>query len=175
MCYIYYFENLFKGKNISFKASTYTDHATSILNQLIQDIYISIDLFNFGDCDLFILHDALKLLRYTFDNLFGGIDEEIVQAKGLGFPYKEGTRSSFKTHSVAARAFRTARKEAISAFGALHKHLKVGGHLSDDLMKVSSEDKISTATFYELLVRNEAKKIEGTQYKELENEFCKSS
>ena len=171
------FENLLKSQNVSINAPRYTSNAASILEQLTQDMYISIDLFKFGDWDPFILHDALKLLRYTFDNLFGGTEKEIDQSKGLGFAYKECIRqsSNWKPSAVAAREFRAARKNAISAFYALHNHLKIDGHLSDDLIKVSSEDKISTATFYELLVRNEAKKTEGTQYETIETKFCKSS
>ena len=100
----------------------YTSNAASILEQLTQDIYISIDLFKFGDWDPFIPRDALKLLRYTFDNLFGGGDKDNVQVKGLGFAYKEYSRSNFKSNVIAAQEFCTARKNAISAFDALLKH-----------------------------------------------------
>ena len=168
------FENLLNG-NVSVTATKYTDCATSILGQLTRDIYVSIDLFEFGDWDPLILRDALKLLRYTFDNLFGGSDEENVQAKGLGRAYKQCARQITNPSKIAARQFHTARKAALVAFSALINHLKTRGSLSDDLVQVSSEDRISTATFYELLVRNEAKKIEISQNKTLEKEYRKSN
>jgi hypothetical protein len=75
-------------KLMSSKAANYTFAAVEILEQLTQDIYISINLFKHGDWDTFILQDALKLLQYTLDNLFGGGDAHSGQAKGLGVAYK---------------------------------------------------------------------------------------
>lgn len=160
------------------KAKNDTHIAVSILKQLTQDIYVSIDLFQYDDWDTFILQDALKLLQYTLDNLFGGSDGK---AKGLGVAYKFCKEASSKNYPQAAEylavatAFDEARKEAIKAYDDLLMHLKDGGHLSDDFTKVSPDDKISTATFFELLVRNEAQKIVETEYECTKPEFCKSS
>lgn len=87
------------GRACDIKAKQYTDIAISIMNQLAQDIYISIDLFKFSDWETFVLQDALKLLRYTLDNLFGGGDTESGKAKGLGVAYKCCTDSSLKKNS----------------------------------------------------------------------------
>jgi hypothetical protein len=101
------------------------------------DIYISIDLFKLDDWDIFILQDALKLLRYILDNLFGGGDEKSGKAKGLGVTYKFCKEASLKKYSQAAEylavatAFDEARKEAIKAYDDLLIHLKPGDYLSE--------------------------------------------
>jgi hypothetical protein len=175
------FEHLLGNHYPGVKAKNDTYIAVSILKQLTQDIYISIDLFELDDWDTFILQDALKLLRYTLDNLFGGGDEKSGKAKGLGVAYKFCKEASSKKYPQAAEylavatAFDEARKKANKAYSDLLTHLKPGGYLSDDFTKVSPDDKISTATFFELLVRNEAQKIVETEYECTKPKFCKSS
>jgi hypothetical protein len=132
-------------------------------------------LFEYGDWDTFILQDALKLLRYTLDNLFGGGDISSVRAKGLGVAYKVCKKRPSHKNDKAATAFYKARKAANVAYDALIKQLEVDGPLSDDFTKVSPDDKISTATFFELLFRNEAQKIMRTECEHTMTEFCKSS
>lgn len=163
-------------KLMSSKAANYTFAAVEILEQLTQDIYISIDLFKHGDWDTFILQDALKLLQYTLDNLFGGGDAHSGQAKGLGVAYKycDSAQPAEKDKKKAATEFCRARKEAIQAYSSLISHLREGGSLPEDFTKVTSDDMISTATFSELLYRNAAQKITQTDYESTMIEFCKS-
>ncbi|KAL9592121.1 MAG: hypothetical protein Q9179_007033 [Wetmoreana sp. 5 TL-2023] len=147
------FEHLFRNQGLQIQAKNYTSIAVSILNQLTHDIYVSMDLFAYSDWDPFILQDAVKLLRYTLDDLFGGGDKESGKAKGLGVAYEVCKDSVWKDN------FKKARKAANAAFSALLNHLRSGGTLSDDFFRVSPDDKISTATFYELMIRNQAQKI----------------
>lgn len=162
------FEHLLDNQRLVLKAKNYTDVAISMINQLAQDIYISIHLFKLSDWDTFILQDALKLLRYTLDNLFGGGDNESGKAKGLGVAYKSCTDLSLK------KEFAKARKEACLAYHALLDHLKVDGPLSDDVTTIGLNDKISTATILELVIRNEVQKVVRTKHELAEDDLCKS-
>lgn len=163
------FEHLFCDKKLEVQAKHYTSIGVSILDQLTHDIYVSMDLFAYKDWDPIILQDALRLLQYTLDDLFGGGDKRSGEAKGLGVAYKNCKNSSWK------EKFNNARKEANAAFSVLLTHLRSGGDLSDDFFRVSANDKISTATFYELMVRNEAQKLRGIQHDYTKGEVCKSS
>ena len=162
------FEHLLDNHRLGLKAKQYTDIAISMMNQLAQDIYLSIDLFKLSDWESFILQDALKLLRYTLDNLFGGGDTESGKAKGLGVAYKCCTDSSLK------KKFFEARKKAWEAWDTLLNHLKSDDPVSADITTVSPEDKISTATFLELVIRNEAQKTVRTQHELTEGNLGKS-
>lgn len=90
-------------------------------------------------------------VEYTLDNLFSGGDTESGKAKGLGVAYKCCTDSSLK------KKFFEAQKKAWAAWHTLLKHLKA------DITTVSPDDQISTATFLELIIRNEAQKIVRTK------------
>ncbi|KAL8704563.1 MAG: hypothetical protein Q9201_002298 [Fulgogasparrea decipioides] len=163
------FEHLFRNQGLQIQAKNYTSIAVSILNQLTHDIYVSMDLFAYSDWDPFILQDAVKLLRYTLDDLFGGGDKESGKAKGLGVAYEVCKDSVWKDN------FKKARKAANAAFSALLNHLRSGGTLSDDFFRVSPDDKISTATFYELMIRNQAQKIRYMHHDSTKVEIGKSS
>ena len=107
------FEHLLDNQRLELKAKQYTDIAISIMKQLAQDIYICIDLFKLSDWETFILQDALKLLRYTLDNLFGGGDTESGKAKGLGVAYKSCTDPSLK------KKFLRGAKKSLGGLGYL--------------------------------------------------------
>ena len=135
------------------------------MKQLIQDIFIAMDLFKHSDWETSILQDALKLLRYTLDNLFGGGDTESGKAKGLGVAYKCCTDSSLK------KKFSEVRREAWKAWATFIEYLKAD---DPDITTVSPDDKISTATFFELIIRNEAQKIVRTEHELTEGNLGKS-
>lgn len=162
------FEHLFCNK-LEVLAKQYTSITVSILNHLTYDIYVSMDLFTYKDWDPIILQNALRLLQYTLDNLFSGGDERSGKVKGLGVTYKNCKNSSWK------KKFNNTQKNAIKAFSSLLTHLRSGGDLPDNFFRVSANDKISTATFYKLMVRNEAQKLRGIQYDCTKVEVCKLS
>ncbi len=167
------FERLLAKERMDIKGPTYTQIATSLLKQLTQDMYVSIDLFEYDDWDRCILQDALKLLGYTLDNLFGGIRGGTVAMTGLGVAYNACKDNTMHESKKAADAFLTQRKEAYTAYLALVNHLKLEEPLSDDF-KARPDDKISTATFLELLFRNEAQKPMDPKYRNTMSGFCKS-
>lgn len=80
------FEHLLgnQSSRVELKAKSYTDF--NPLKQLTQDI--SIDLFKLSGWDTFILQDALKLLRYTLDNLFDDGDNKSDEAKDPRVTYE---------------------------------------------------------------------------------------
>lgn len=113
------FEHFLDNQRLGLKARKYTDIAISMMKQLIQDIFIAMDLFKHSDWETSILQDALKLLRHTLDNLFGGGDTESGKAKGLGVAYKCCTDSSLK------KKFSEVRREAWKAWATFIEYLKL--------------------------------------------------
>lgn len=162
------FEHLLENQRLGLKAKQYTDIAISMMKQLAQDIYLAIDLFKPDDWEPSTLQDALKLLRYTLDNLFGGGDIKSGKAKGLGVAFKCCTDSPLK------RKFFEVRSNAWKAYDNLLNHLNFHGPVLGDIAKVCPDDKISTATFLELIIRNEAQKIVRTKHELTERDLGKS-
>ena len=162
------FEHLLENQRLGLKAKQYTDIAISMMKQLAQDIYLAIDLFKPDDWEPSTLQDALKLLRYTLDNLFGGGDITSGKAKGLGVAFKCCTDSPLK------KKFFEVRKNAWGGYDNLLNHLNVYGPVLGDIATVCPDDKISTAAFLELIIRNEAQKIVRTKHELTERDLGKS-
>lgn len=161
------FEHLLENQRLGLKAKQYTDIAISMMKQLAQDIYLAIDLFKPDDWEPSTLQDALKLLRYMLDNLFGGGDITSGKAKGLGDAFKCCTDSPLE------KKFFEVRNNAWGAYDNLLNHLNVHGPVLGDIATVCPDDKISTATFLELIIRNEAQKIVRTKHELTERDLGK--